>query len=236
MKKFTVTAMWGEQSAVSSSNAHLLLVTENIARFHFSHWRKRNGHNCAFGYGGTCLPRQLPLWLWWEIVFLPLFTSELCRGGHGGPCYQHINSSCNVLSELCLVCVSVSPSRVMIQGLLWSRQSDTESQPGCSHAQRSLQPRALWLSYLSSTLHGPPLSHTFGSSVPPPPPFVVILFAWWYEPFPAWSGFNSFIGVSGSGVLEQMAPMSTSVRALFDTYLMLNLSHACFVMSLSSII
>lgn len=62
------------------------------------------------------------------------------------------------------------------------------------------------------------------------------LFAWCYEPFPTWSGFSSFVGVLGGGVLEQMAAMSTSVRALFDTYLMLNLSRARFVMSLSSII
>lgn len=43
------------------------------------------GRSRAVGYGGTCLPRQLPLWLWWEIVFLALFTSELCRGATGAP-------------------------------------------------------------------------------------------------------------------------------------------------------
>lgn len=95
--------------------------------------------------------QQLCLWLWRN---LPAATassaalvgdcvsphsSPLCwaEGATGAPLlstaprdFEHINSSCDVLSEFCLVCVSVSPcvspSGVMIQGLLCSWQSDTE--------------------------------------------------------------------------------------------------------------
>lgn len=71
-----------------------------------------------------------------RLCFSPFFTSVVSRGGRGGPLlstaprdFEHINSSCDELSEFCLVCVSVcpcvSPSGVMIQGLLCSWQSDT---------------------------------------------------------------------------------------------------------------
>lgn len=67
--------LWTAQRAVCSASGLLSSAIgyqkKNIFP-HFSAKRKLNCNNCALVCGGTCLQRELPVQLYWEIVFLSL--------------------------------------------------------------------------------------------------------------------------------------------------------------------